>query len=292
MNDRAEFVLDARATLGEGPVWDSASRCLYWVDILGQRAHVFDTVSGQDRAIPVPQTIGCLVLRNSGQALAALDDGIYALDLNTGVVTPFALAGVNPPGLRFNDGKCDKVGRLWVGTMISAPSVTASATLYRVDPDGRATPQLDGVRISNGIAWSPDHTTMYYVDTSTRRVDAFDFDAQIGSIANRRTVVRFPEHGGLPDGMASDCEGRLWIAFWDGWRVGCYDPTDGRHVRDLRLPVARVTSCAFGGPHLDQLYITTARPDDDDEKRAQPQAGGLFCAALDTQGLPVEKFGG
>ncbi len=285
----ADLVLDARALLGEGALWEARRGRLLWVDILGKSLHLFDPDAGVDRALDVGQFIGTVVPRRSGGLVVALYDGLAALDPETGQLTFLADPEADRPDNRFNDGKCDPAGRFWAGTM-SMKREAGAAGLYVLETDGTVRRALTGVTTSNGLAWSADARTLYYIDTRLKRVDAFDYDLAAGSIANRRPVIRIPEADGRPDGMTIDAEDMLWVAHWEGGRVTRWDPASGALLQTIRVPVARVTSCAFGGPALDTLYITTARPDSPDP--AQPHAGGLFAARPGVRGVPAFAYGG
>jgi sugar lactone lactonase YvrE len=193
-------------------------------------------------------------------------------------------------GVRFNDGKCDPAGRFWAGTMAydDEPAVGA---LFRLDPDLSVSKQLSDVTISNGLAWSGDQRTMYYIDTPTRRVDRFAFDPESGSISDRQTVVEIPETSGYPDGMTIDAEEGLWIAMWDGGRIERY--IGGRLERIVEMPVSRPTSIAFGGSDYDEMFVTSASTGLTDEERAkQPLAGALFRIRPGVVGVPPVVFEG
>jgi sugar lactone lactonase YvrE len=196
------------------------------------------------------------------------------------------------PGNQFNDGKCDPAGRFWAGT-VDFTDFERLGNLYRLDPDLSVHRMLEGVQISNGIAWTLDGTEMYYIDSRLHRVDAFDCDLETGEIENRRVAFHIPEEMGLPDGMTIDGEGMLWIALFKGSRVSRWDPFESRLLQTVDLPVSNVTSCAFDGENLDQLYITTARRWLNAEQlEKQPLAGGLFRAYVGVTGVPAFEFAG
>lgn len=290
--NKANLVIDAKAELGEGAIWDSEKRLLYWIDIIGMEVHIFDPCTGIDRAIKTGQMIGTVVPRKSGGLVLAMENGLYFLDETTGQVSFIADPESNIPGNRFNDGKCDPAGRFWAGTMCMNGGKQAGS-LYCLEADLSVVRKLEGVSISNGIVWSPDMKGMYYIDTPTKEVWGFDYDAATGCISNKRTVVVFPGGEGFPDGMTIDTEGMIWVAHWDGWRVSRWNPETGEKLDEVRLPAANITSCAFGGDDLNELYITTARIDLKDEQLAeQPNAGGLFCVKTEVKGMPAYKFGG
>ena len=287
-----ELIIDARAVLGEGPLWHAPSQRLYWVDIDRHEVHVFNPSDGSDWTIDVGQKVGTVVVRRGGGLVLALHHGLATLDLETGQVTILCDPEADLTDNRFNDGKCDPAGRFWAGTM-SLTRTPRAANLWRLDPDLSVHRMLDGVTTSNGIVWSLDRRTMYYIDTPTREVAAFDYELETGHIANRRPVVRFPEGAGSPDGMAIDARGMLWIAHFRGGRVSCWNPADGTMLHAIDVPASKVTACAFGGPNLDELYITTARLDlTQDELSGQPHAGGLFRVRPGVAGVESFEFAG
>ena len=289
----ADLALDARALLGEGPIWDARIQVLYWVDIMGYKVHVFNPATGQDRAIDVGQPVGTVVPRRSGGVMAALRDGFAALDIETGELTPIADPEAHLPGNRFNDGKCDPAGRFWAGTMRIAEDQKGAGSLYRLDPDLSVHKMWTNITVANGIAWSHDAKTMYYIDTPTQRVVAFDYNVATGDIADPRPVIHTPNGPGGPDGMTIDAEGMLWVAYWGGWRVVRWDPATGEALAIIELPVERVTAPWFGGPNLDELYITSARIGlSDDALAQQPHAGGIFVARPGVRGLAAFEFAG
>ena len=294
MADDVELVLDAKARLGEGAVWDAHRQLLYWVDIEGHEVHVFDPARRHDRSFALGDSVGTVVPRQKGGLALTLGRAFAALDLETRTVSVLAEPEEERVrlGNRFNDGKCDPRGRFWAGTM-AVSEAAAAGGLYRLDPDLRVHRMLDDVSISNGIVWSARADLMYYIDSPTREVAVFDYDDATGAIDNRRVAVRLPARHGWPDGMTMDAEGLLWIAEWDGGSVSRWDPATGKLVRRVKLPVSRVTSCAFGGPDLDELYVTTAwsrlLPA---ARRSQPAAGGLFRVRPGVRGVPAFEFAG
>lgn len=287
----AELVLDAKADLGEGPIWCGRDKRLYWVDIDVGRVHVFDPDSGENRTIEIGQAVGTVVRRASGGLMLALAHGFASLDLETEKVD--IVCDPQPTGgTRFNDGKCDPAGRFWAGTLDPADAPERGA-LYRLDADLSVHTMLPKVTISNGLAWSLDATTLYYIDTPTACVAAFDYDNATGAIENRRVVVEIPEEEGWPDGMTIDADGNLWIGMWEGSQVGCWDPRTGKKIASIRVPATRVTACAFGGENLDDLYITTARVEcSAEDLKEHPHSGGLFVARPGVRGVAAFEFAG
>ena len=289
---KVELILDAKAKLGEGAIWHSQKQLFYWVDIEGQFVHIYDPKTNQDRAIHVGQKVGTVVPRKSGGLMVALHHGFAALDPETEKLTFLNDPESHLPENRFNDGKCDPMGRFWAGTM-SLSFAKGAGSLYCLFPDLTARRMAEGLTISNGIVWSLDLKTMYLVDSGDATVWAFDYDLVTGSVENKRAFLQMPKEHGTPDGMTMDVEGKLWIAHWDGARVTRWDPATGKLLFTQPIPASLVTSCALGGPSLDQLYVTTARAHLDEKTLAgQPQAGGVFKFNPGVRGLPAPEFAG
>jgi sugar lactone lactonase YvrE len=287
-----ELVLDARARLGEGPIWDDETGQLVWVDILEGIVHRTSPGTGRDVALDVGRTVGSVGLRRGGGLVLATDDGFHLQDPGGTTTRRIAAVEADDPLTRMNDGKVDPQGRFWAGTM-AFDEVSVMGSLYRLDPEGSVTTMLTGVGISNGIDWSGDGSTMYFIDSPTGGVDTFRWDGPTGTIADRRRLVTIgPDGEGKPDGMTLDAEGYLWVACWDGWRVRRYAP-DGTFDREIRFPAAHVSSVAFGGPDLDELYVTTAwHMVDPAERAAQPLGGSLFRCRPGVRGRPANRFAG
>ncbi len=289
--DDVVSVVPTTAFLGEGPTWMPAERKLALVDILAPAIIVADPKDGSFQTHPMPELIGAVVPRRRGGFLAAMQTGLKAVDLETGAVTTLASPESAKPGNRFNDGKCDRRGRFWAGTL-AIDTTPGHGCLYRLDPDGRCTLVESGFHISNGLGWSPDDRTFYFTDSGVRRIYAYDFDAEEGTISNRRTFVEVPEGSGAPDGLAVDAEGFVWSAHWDGWCITRYDPA-GRVDRVINLPVPRPTSCAFGGPDLTTLYVTSARIRLSVQQLAEaPLSGSVFAIQTGVKGIPEVPFAG
>jgi sugar lactone lactonase YvrE len=290
----AQRILEAQTDLGEGPIWDHQAKVLWWVDIEGKRVHRFDPKSRQDESWDVGQMVGTVVCRKHGGLMLALEHGFAEFDLKSGAVKVVADPESDKPDNRFNDGKCDPAGRFWAGTMNKGDALKIhTGALYSLDADLAVKKHLEPVGVSNGIVWSQDAKLMYYVDTASMAVDAFDFDNGAGSISNRRTVFKVPPEMGYPDGMAIDDPGKLWVAFWNGWQVARICPQEGKVIATIKLPVANVTACAFVGESLDQMIITTARVGLSEEDLAkQPMAGDLFVAQPGVHGVTSSYFAG
>jgi sugar lactone lactonase YvrE len=283
---QAEILFDAKARLGEGSFWHPEQNKLWWVNIEGKEFHIFDPATGEDRKYGVGARIGTVVPDTEGKAIVALQNGIHQLNLETEELKLIVNPLKEKENLRFNDGKCDPSGRFWVGSM-DLDEEESIASLYKMDHDGSVKEMLKHVTISNGIVWTTDRKTMYYIDTPTLKVKAFDYDDSSGEITNNRTAVDIPEEVGNPDGMAIDTEGKLWVAHWGGFCVARWDPDSGELLQKIEVPAPQVTSCAFGGKDLDILYITTAREGMSDEKLKEfPHSGGIFSAKPGVKGLP------
>ena len=274
---------------GEGPIWHN-DRLLY-VDIEGHTLISLDPASGQEHTWNVGERIGTVVPRANGGVLYAGDSGIVALDLSTG--TKQALADPEPEKRatnRFNDGKCDPAGRFWAGT-ISLVKNIGDAALYMLDTDGTLQLKVDAVTNSNGICWNADATKMYYIDTMTKQIRAYDYDVDSGAIANASIAVDTAAHGydSSPDGMTIDADGNLWVAFCHGGCVTCFDPHNGQALRKVELPCVETTACAFGGAKLDRLFVTTGIH----SSKQETDAGKVFVIdGLGVHGVPAFAYQG
>jgi len=287
-----EHILAVQNTLGEGPVWSQAEHALYWVDIQNQLIYRFYPATGKHESFEVSARVTVLAPRASGGFVVGTDKGFAFWDPHSRKLDFIGNPEADRPHIRFNDGAVDARGSFWAGTMNDEDPAAPDGCLYRLDPDGSIHRMETGITVSNGTAWSPDHKTMYFTDTFRRVILAFDYDAQTGTISNRRPFVHVPEEEGFPDGHTVDSQGFLWSTHWNGWKVTRYDPT-GKVEREIRLPVANVTSCAFGGDDLDELYISTAWTTLDEEARKeQPLAGDLFRVKLGIKGIEPPKFAG
>ena len=292
MDTGVELLVDAHAQVGEGPLWDEERQVLYWVDILSSLLYIYDPATGENRALDVGQHVGTVVTRASGGLMLAVREGFASFDLETQELTLIANTEAHITGNRFNDGKCDPAGRFWAGTM-AYENPTNQGSLYRLDTDLSVHKIFGDVAISNGIIWSLDHTTMYYIDTLRKNVRAFDYADDTGDISNERVIIEVPEEVGMPDGMAIDSEGMLWVAHYGGSCVSRWNPNTAQLLEKIDLPVTQVTACAFGGPNLDILFITSAAQElDAAELARQPLAGGLFAIKTPYQGIPSFRFGG
>ena len=290
MTKGVELVVDAHAELGEGPVWDNRIGRLVWIDIVRHTVLVYDPATGQTESFCVGQPVGALAPRRLGGYVLAVEEGFALAEDLARPVQLIAPVEWNKPGNRMNDGKCDTSGRFWAGTLACDGAPRAGA-LYRLGAEHRVEKMLDEVTCSNGLGWSPDDRHMYYIDTGTGGVDVFDYDGDAGRISGRRRLIDMPPEEGVPDGMTVDCDGCLWIAAWGGGVVRRYAP-DGARDQTIQLPVSLVTNCAFGGPNLEDLYISSASQLPEAELRQQPHAGGLFVYRPGATGTPANTYGG
>jgi sugar lactone lactonase YvrE len=271
---QASLLLDARASLGEAPQWDAAEGALVWVDILAGTVFLTTADGGSVRSFDVGRPVGAALPAAGGGWLLADADGFSTLAPD-GRATPLLDLLVDRPELRFNDAMCDPFGRAWAGT-ISAGMTPGSGTLYRLDPGPRATPVLDGLTVSNGLAWSPDGGTMWFADSADPCVRGFDYDVEDGRLGPRRHAIELRANGAKADGLCVDDEGCVWVAAWGGGVVHRYTPA-GRLDTVVEVPAAHVTSCAFGGEHGGTLFITSARAGRTPGQLEQELlAGGLF----------------
>jgi sugar lactone lactonase YvrE len=289
VHETVRCIADVRANVGEGPVWVQREAALYWVDNKGRK--VFRRDEGGDvRTYDTPFEIGCLAPRVNGGFIAGTDRGLAALDLEAGRYDVIENPEADIPGNRFNDGKTDRWGRFWSGTMDNAEKA-ATGSLYRFDADLSWMRMDSGYRVTNGPAFDRARGRMYHTDSGAKTIYAFDL-TQSGTLSGRRTFVQFDEKDGSPDGMTVDSEGYLWVCFWDGWCLRRLSP-DGHIVERIAMPVQRPTICAFGGPDLDRLYVTSARKGfDQDALAMQPCAGGLFLVDTGVRGVAETSFAG
>ena len=294
----SEVAIRYKAVLGEGPCWDEKRRLLFWIDSLDDKVCISNLETGATTIFDVGQNVGTLVLTNDDDIVVlGLVDGIYTLNIKTGEL----VFRCNPEeGIecnRLNDGKADIKGRIWIGSMCVADNgkegydTACKCNLHKVNPDYTYELVDPEIRLSNGMVWTQDQKTMYYVDSPTRFVYQYDFDVEKGTISNRRVCIEIPAELGIGDGMDIDVEGNLWIAHYTGWCVGKWDPRTGEMIGKVKVPVSRVTSCAFGGDNQDLLFITTASKFAETDEIPQPDAGCVFVAKnLGTRGYPFWRF--
>jgi sugar lactone lactonase YvrE len=277
------LAFDVNASLGEGALWDWRHDLLIAVDIPAGRVLVNDPGDGSTRSIEVGQPVSAAMQRGEHELLLAVRDGFATADLNTGAVEPLVAVEADKPANRMNDAACDPRGRCFAGTM-ATDDTPGAGTLYRLDEDLTVHAVLDDLTISNGIGWSPSGEVMYHIDSKAGGVDVHDFDEATGAIANRRRLVDTDPSWGLPDGLAVDVEGGIWVAFWDGSAVRRFS-AEGELTETLELPAARPTRPAFGGAGLDRLYVTSAKADGD-------LGGAIFVLDPGVRGMRANVFAG
>ncbi|MBT8394473.1 MAG: SMP-30/gluconolactonase/LRE family protein [Bacteroidia bacterium] len=287
----AELEFETMALLGEGAFWNHKTQELYWVDIEDKKFNIYNPSSVSNRIIQMPSLIGTVVPYNENEAVVALLDGVYKVDLLTEEISLLSDVESNIPENRFNDGKCDPNGNLWVGSMHFEQS-KPNASVYRINEQGETVKMIDSVTISNGIVWTKDAKTMYYIDTPTGNIMGYDYNDQTSTISNGRIAVKVSEEDGFPDGMAIDENDMLWVGMWNGNAVAQYDPKKGKLVSKISVPAHNVTSCAFGGENLDILYITTSSLDmTEEEQNRFPMAGSIFMVKPGVTGVESRFFG-
>lgn len=283
---------ETRALLGEGPMWSPRDNALYWVDILTPSVHTHRASGGVNTEIKLGTMASVVIPKATGGLLVATPGGLMTLDPDTKRMSLLSHPEADRPGNRYNDGKCDRRGRLWVASMDMGTAANRGS-LFRVDADGSWKRMDTGFTVPNGLGWSPDDRKMYFTDTYRRTIYQYDFDLLSGTIANRRELIVFGADDGRPDGLTVDDAGCLWVALWDAWHIARFSP-DGREMHRIRMPVPRPTSCCFGGASLETLYVTSASVRLSEEALANaPLSGSLFALEIpDVRGLPEATFAG
>ena len=289
---KADCILNAQATLGEGACWDATTQRLLWLDILNCEVHIFDPVTHEDIHFTAPYHVTLVHPTTKDDLILGTRNGIARMNPQNGEFKAVVDPESDLPGNRFNDGKPDPAGRLFAGSMPYDGSL-GKANLWRIETDFSYTKLLSHVGNSNGLGWSPDEKTLYYIDTKTNRVDSFDYDAVTGAIENRRPRIEVPKEVGHPDGMTVDADGYIWTALWNGWGVAQWDPDNGKLMQKVTAPCPYVTCPTFGGTNLDILYFTTAKKGKEEAPEStEEMAGNVFAADVGAKGMKGYRFNG
>lgn len=286
----AELAFKIDATLGEGAFWNYKTQEFYWIDIESKTLNIYNPKTKINKALQTKSRIGTVVPVNKTEALVALEDGVYKMNVETGKSSLFTNMKIELVGSRLNDGKCDPSGRFWVGSM-HMKQEKDKANLYAINSKGSLETKLKNVTISNGIVWTADKKTMYYIDTPTSQIKAYDYNDETGAISNEKVAIEIPLELGYPDGMTIDEEDMVWVGMWNGNAVIRFNPKTGEVLKKIEVPAHNVTACAFGGENLDTLYITTASIDmTADEKEKYPLSGSLFKVVPGVKGVNGNFF--
>jgi sugar lactone lactonase YvrE len=288
-----EHLVSSQNKLGETPIWSPEENTLYWVDWGGQPSCRFEPAIGRFTTYPVSMPVTALARRASGGLIAIAFQGLYGWEPKT---DEYKLLYGPPepdhPDMCYNDAAVDRQGRLLVGTVNMRDPFLPEGSLYRLDPDGSFHTLDTGYATANGIGVSPDGRTLYVTDQRHRRIMTYDYDTDQGTVSNCHIFACLPDVEGMPDGLIVDAEGFIWSGHWDGWKLTRYDP-DGKIERQIRFPVQHVISFAFGGRHLDELFVTTSAWDfGDAERKQQPWAGDLLSVHPGVKGLVEPAFAG
>ena len=279
-----------RALLGESPVWSENECCLYWLDIEGRTFNRFNPITSKNIATKTQIRISALALRKEGGFIVATESGFQFYNLKENILTPIGDPEANKPNNRFNDGRCDRAGRFWACTMVEKGRQTPEAALYSIDGNLKYKKKHENIILGNGLAWSPNNKTLYFADTRHPVVWEFDFDIDSGNISNQRIFIEFSANDGVPDGATVDTDGCYWLAQPRASKICRYTP-EGQIDTIIDLPISKPTMCAFGGPSLNTLYITTnSLGFNKKELASQPLAGSLLGLEVKAQGLPETKF--
>jgi len=287
---QATIEYNAESTLGEGPVWDAAIQKLYWVDIKAMMVYRYDPNTKTQESWKMDQMVGCIVPVDNDAIVCALQDRLITLNTNSGKQSSLIAIEADLPENRCNDGKADAEGRFWIGSL-NIPGKKSKANLYSVDKNLNVIKAVSDLGMSNGLGWSRDYKLMYLNDTVEKQVLKFDFSLTDGKLSNRQILLDLKDADGSPDGMCVDADGNLWIAFYGGKRVDCYDPVSRQILATVQVPAINVTCCTFGGPALDTLFITTARDGQSDEDLKNfPGSGSIFRVKPGVKGMATNRF--
>lgn len=277
----------ANCELGEGPFWFEER--LWWVDINAGKLHSINSEGKEQKSYLLGRRVGAAAPIEGERFIVAVEDGIGIFDGALGKVEILASPEEDFPGNRFNDGKCDPMGRFVAGTLNMQGKAQVCA-LYSFEFPAGFKKLIAPVSLSNGLAWNADGSVLYFVDSSTREIAAFDYDCGTGQAGARAVITKVPPELGIPDGMTIDVEGNLWVAHWDGGAVRCWSAKTGECLAEIVMPCLRPTSCCFGGPNFQKLFITTAQDEQSKENVSQRWDGNLFVCEPGVGGLPVKTF--
>lgn len=287
----ADLVYPIQSVLGEGSLWDEMNKILLWVDILDYKIYSFDPGNGSNKGYDVGEDVGTVVIAESGNWVYAGKSGIHFFNPKTGEIKG-PKPEMNNPGIRFNDGKCDPRGTFWAGTM-AYDTTKGAGTLYEFDAKGKVIIKIPYTTISNGLAWNGSSTKFYFIDSPTYEIQEYNYNVVTGGIFGKRVVASLDKAMGLPDGMTIDNDDHLWVALFDGGKVVRINPETGDIVYEVLLPVPKVTSCAFGGTDLNELYITSASYLMEKEGLERyPLSGSLFKAKVPFTGVLPNRMKG
>lgn len=285
VSNNAVLEYKVEAQLGEGAFWNYKTQELYWIDIEGKKLNVYNPKSKTNKVINTTSRIGTVVPIDENHVLSALEDGVYVTNTTTRISKLLTDMSTVLKDARLNDGKCDPAGRFWVGSM-HFKQEKGKAKLFTIDELGKLNVKIDSVTISNGIVWTTDKKTMYYIDTPTSQIKSYDFDNETGVISNPKVAVQIPLSLGFPDGMAIDAEDMVWVGMWNGNAVIRFNPKTGEVLQKIDVPAHNITSCAFGSQNLDVLYITSARVDMTPEELIKyPLSGSVFKVIPGVKGV-------
>ena len=286
---KIDLALRWPSEVGEGPIWDYQSRELIWIDVTQGELHRFQPDSGENRTVSIGKHLGAVGLYSRSHLVAAVRDGFALIEKSSGELT-YLNQMLDDGEIRFNDGKCDPVGRFVAGTMRYEPT-PKTASLYSCDIRGNVREILPHVGLSNGLCWNLSGKVLFYIDTLTKEIAQFDYELDSGEIGNRKVIYKFSDNDGSPDGMTIDNLGRLWIAIWGGWRVVCIDQK-GNLIQEVKLPVSQPTSIAFGGEDLCTMFVTSARFRlSESDLSIEPFAGSVFAIDVGVSGVKEPIFG-
>lgn len=290
INMKAEHLFSSQCILGESPFWHPARQSFFWVDIENGKLFEHHLATVKTTVKSFPHRLTLVLEGKENELILALDRKIASYNLDTGELKWLAEVETELPLNRFNDGKCDAKGRLWIGTL-STEFTEGSGSLYSVSRDLNPGKQLDQLTISNGMAWTGDNKTFYFIDTPTRQINAFKFDLDTGALEFDSVAVEIPEELGMPDGMCIDEEGMLWVAHYGGAGVYRWDPGTGGLLQQVEIPAPHVTSCAFGGENLDMLFVTTAQENMSAQQlKSYPKSGDVFLVKTQAKGSEANRF--